>query len=178
MAKKNINLVLLLICCQGGLINLITISSAIAQQAVHINQQNLTVIESSKVVSDIDNVIKLSENIGELGGYKYSLNGDLKLGRTQSATPASHLKVVKNPHTGRIGLTSGVLIVQYSEGEDGLNVAAEYDLLVIKEIPSLNRVVIQLDSASDYNDLNVSMRQDQRVVSTELDVYYGGGKTQ
>ena len=90
----------------------------------------------------------------------------------------SSLKVVENPLTGRIGLTSGHLIVEYAEGENGPDLALGYGLAVISQLPSINRIVVQLSDLGQFEQVKESMRLDDRVVSTELEVYYGGYKAQ
>ena len=153
-------------------------SWASGQQAVPIGHQELNIIESSVVVSDQDNNIGLTSGIKALGDYKYSLDNSLGTVQTQSAQPVSLLKVVVNPSTGRIGLTSGHLIIEYVEGETGPDLALGYGLAVISQLPSLNRIVVQLGNLGQFEQVNESMRLDDRVVSTELEIYYGGYKAQ
>lgn len=149
-------------------------SGAGAQQQAPIGHQKLSIIESSVVVIDKDNNIALAAGIAALGDYKYSLDDTLATGQTQNAQPVSSLKVVKNPLTGRIGLTSGQLIVEYAEGENGPDLALWYGLEVISQLPSINRIIVQLDDMGKFEQVKEVMRLDDRVVSTELEVYYGG----
>lgn len=149
-----------------------------AQQPAPIGHQELNIIESSVVVIDQDNNIGLTSGIEALGDYKYSLDDSLGTVQTQSAQPVSSLKVVVNPLTGRIGLTSGHLIVEYAEGESGPDLALSYGLAVISQLPSLNRIVVQLGDLGEFEQVKESMRLDDRVVSTELEIYYGGYKAQ
>jgi hypothetical protein len=149
-----------------------------AQQPAPIGHQELNIIESSVVAIDQDNNIGLTSGIEALGDYKYSLDNSLATSQAQSADPVSSLKVVENPLTGRIGLTSGHLIVEYAEGENGPDLALGYGLAVISQLPSINRIVVQLSDLGQFEQVKESMRLDDRVVSTELEVYYGGYKAQ
>lgn len=149
-------------------------SGAGAQQQAPIGHQEISIIESSVVVIDKDNNIALAAGIAALGDYKYSLDNSLATSQAQSADPVSSLKVVENTLTGRIGLTSGHLIVEYAEGENGPDLAFGYGLAVISQLPSLNRIVVQLGDLGQFEQVKESMRLDDRVVSTELEIYYGG----
>jgi hypothetical protein len=149
-----------------------------AQQPAPIGYQELSIIESSVVVIDQDNNIGLTSGILALGDYKYSLDGSLGTIQTQSAQPESSMKVVVNSLTGRIGLTSGHLIIQYAEGENGRDLALGYGLAVINQLPSLDRIVVKLVNLGQFEQIIKLMSLDDRVVATELDVYYGGYKAQ
>jgi hypothetical protein len=133
-------------------------------------------MESSVVVIDNDNNIALTAGITALGDYKYSLDDSLTNGQAQSQSvqSVSSLKVVKNPLTGRIGLTSGQLIVEYVEGENGADLALGYGLEVISQLPSINRIFVQLDDMGKFQQVKEAMRLDDRVVSAELEIDYGG----
>jgi len=142
------------------------------------NQAALKIYEASSVVEDPTDQILTSSTIAALGDFKYPLEGSLQVSRGQSATTGTLMKVVKDALTGRIGLTSGHLIVEYVEGESGPDLALSYGLAVISQLPSLNRIVVQLGDLGEFEQVKESMRLDDRVVSTELEIYYGGYKAQ
>ena len=148
-------------------------SVASAQQQNPSDYEDLIIIENSVVVADKNNQINLDEGISAIGDYKYSLDGSLVISQAQNVQSSTVMKVVKNPSTGRIGLTNGLLIIKYADGENGSDLALNYGLSVIDELPSLNRVVAQLKNPEDFTRINEAMKLDNRVISTELEIYYG-----
>ena len=148
-------------------------STLASAQQQFLGHQEVIIIENSVVVADKDNQISLNDGILAIGDYKYSLDGSLVVSQARNAQLSSVMKVVKNPFTGRIGLTNGRLVIKYADGENGSDLALNYGLSVIGELPSLNRVVAQLKNIEDFTRINEAMKLDDRVISTELEIYYG-----
>ena len=163
----------LIVIAKASLLVGVLSSVASAQQQNPSDYEDLIIIENSVVVADKDNQINLNEGISAVGDYKYSLDGSLLISQAQNAQSSTVMKVVKNPSTGRIGLTNGLLIIKYADGENGSDLALNYGLSVIDELPSLNRVVAQLKNPEDFTRINEAMKLDNRVISTELEIYYG-----
>lgn len=137
-------------------------------------------------MEDLNNQIVTSNTIVALGKFKYSLDDSLAIvqvkntqlmsSQKQSAQSITSMKVVADPRTGRIGLTNGQLIIKYAEGVIGADLALDYGLSIITELASINRVVVQVGDLAGFAQLNETLRSDDRVVSTELDIYYGDHK--
>lgn len=166
LVLKQINL-LMKICLVVG-----SLSSVVQAQILGSLDQDIIIIENSMVVFDKNNTISINDGIGAIGDYKYSLDGSLPNNQLQNTQSSIIMKVVKNRNTGRVGLTNGQLFIKYAEGVNGPDLALNYGLSVIDVLPSLNRIVVQLNNLEDYERIKESMKLDDRVISTELDIYY------
>lgn len=155
-----------------------SLSSFLQAQMLGSIDQDIIVIENAVVIFDKDNTISLDVGIAEIGDYKYSLDGSLGNNQVQNIQSSSVMTVVKNPNTGRVGLTNGQLFIKYAEGVNGPDLALNYGLSVIDELPSLNRIVVQLNNLGNYELIKESMKLDIRVISTELEVYYAATQLQ
>lgn len=142
------------------------------------NDTALEIILASSVAEDPNDQIVTSNAVVALGDFKYSLDGSLNIPSGQSSAGSPVMKVVKDSITGRIGLTNGQLIIEYVEGENGAYLASDYGLAIVSQLSSINRVVVQLVDFGEYKQLQTTLGLDTRVISTELDVYYGGYKPQ
>lgn len=137
-----------------------------------VNDPELSVISASTVVLDAENQIPTSASISAFGQYKYSLDGSLTALDGQNAQTRQMMKMVLDKTTGQLGLTNGQVIIRYANQADGSNLAAEYRLNVISELPSLNRFTVQLSDATDFFALREQLSSDSRVLATELDVSF------
>ena len=149
-----------------------SLSSFLQAQMLGSIDLNIDIIENSMVVFDKNNTISINDGIAAIGDYKYSLDGSLPNTQLQNTQSSIIMKVVKNSNTGRVGLTNGQLFIKYAEGVNGPDLALNYGLSVIDALPSLNRIVVQLNNLGDYERIKESMKLDDRVISTELDIYY------
>ena len=95
--------------------------------------------------------------------------------REQNAQIKTTMKVIKNPNTGRMGITNGQLFIHYAEGENGSDIALNYGLSVVTELPSIDRIVVQIIDLEMYGQIKEAMKLDGRIVSIDLDIKYGGG---
>ena len=129
---------------------------------------------SSIVVSDPGNSIKIDGDIGVLGPYKYSLDGSLSLSPPRGVEREARKLVVKDLVTGKIGLTEGKLIIKHVIGVNGDDIASDYGFEIVDYLPSINRIVVQLPDLIGFANVQNSLRVDQRVMETSLEVYYGG----
>ena len=82
--------------------------------------------------------------------------------------------VVKDLVTGKIGLTEGKLIIKHVIGVNGDDIASDYGFEIVDYLPSINRIVVQLPDLIGFANVQNSLRVDQRVMETSLEVYYGG----
>jgi hypothetical protein len=81
---------------------------------------------------------------------------------------------VKDKLTGKIGITQGRLIVKYVDGLNGENIALDYGLNLVDQLPSINRLVVQLSDLTNLEQIQETLSFDRRVLTTSLEVYYGG----
>ena len=136
------------------------------------DKPELSIIAASTVVLDAENQIPTSASISTFGQYKYSLDGSLTALDGQNTQTRQMMKMVLDKATGQLGLTNGQVIIRYANQADGRNLAAEYRLNVISELPSLNRFTVQLSDATDFFVLREQLSSDSRVLATELDVSF------
>ena len=125
------------------------------------------------MVEDPSDQIATSKSVIAFGKFKYSLDGSLPVARGQSSEVRPSMHVVKDSISKQIGLSNGQLIIKYKPGTDGLALAADYRLTVVGELPSLDRIVVQLVELGALTQLQDDLISDARVLSTELDVRYG-----
>lgn len=136
--------------------------------------ETLTIFFDSVVVQDLNNEIGLSNSIKGLGMYKYSLDQNaLSIQRSQGAGQNSRMRVVEKSGTGKKGLTTGLLFVALVEGESGAEIASDHSLALLKKFESINTVLLQVENLRDLDDVRDALESDPRIVSTELDIYYG-----
>ncbi len=132
------------------------------------------VYSSSSVVSDPDDLVKISSKIGALGEYKYSLDGSLAASNLRGMEIESKKSVVKDLMSGRIGITEGRLIIKYAKGVNGENLAIDYSLDLVEQLPSINRIVVQLSDLTTLKQVQGNLMLDKRVLTTSLEAQYGG----
>jgi len=138
------------------------------------DERSFEVYASSSVASDPDNRLAISSSIGVLGDYKYSLDGSLAKSNLRGIELDKKNKVVKDKRTGKIGITQGRLIVKYVDGLNGENIALDYGLNLVDQLPSINRLVVQLSDLTNLEQIQETLSLDRRVLTTSLEVYYGG----
>ena len=137
------------------------------------NRSSIEIVEGAVVVEDPSDQITTSKSVIAFGKFKYSLDGSLPVARGQSSEVVPSMHVVKDSISKQIGLSNGQLIIKYKPGTDGLALAADYRLTVVGELPSLDRIVVQLVKLGALTQLQDELISDARVLSTELDVRYG-----
>ena len=86
----------------------------------------------------------------------------------------SKKSVVKDLMSGRIGITEGRLIIKYAKGVNGENLAIDYSLDLVEQLPSINRIVVQLSDLTTLKQVQGNLMLDKRVLTTSLEVQYGG----
>ena len=175
MKITSLSRALLIVIAKASLIACILSSIAFAQQQVADDYQDFIIIEDSVVIVDTDNNVLLTDGIKTIGNYKFSLDGSLNGVREQNAQIKTTMKVIKNPNTGRMGITNGQLFIHYAQGENGSDIALNYGLSVVTELPSIDRIVVQIIDLNMYGQIKEAMELDGRIVSTDLDIKYGGG---
>ena len=136
--------------------------------------QSFEIYFSSIVVSDPGNSINIDGGTGILGPYKYSLDGSLSPPPLRGVEREARKTVVKDLVTGKIGLTEGKLIIKHITGVNADDIASDYGLEVVDYLPSINRIVVQLPDLLGLANVQNSLRVDQRILETSLEVYYGG----
>jgi len=134
-------------------------------------------LDQASITTDPDNEISLSDNVIKVGLFKVTLDGATNV-QTQAVPLETGFKAVRNPRTGQIGLTKGDLIVEYREGANGAYIGSDYGLPVVDELSSISRVVLRVDNLGELATIRSQLELDPRVISTELDVYTGGGVPQ
>ena len=137
-------------------------------------EPSFEVYSSSSVVSDPDDLVKISSKIGALGEYKYSLDGSLAASNLRGMQIESKKSVVKDLMSGRIGITEGRLIIKYADGVNGENLATDYSLDLVEQLPSINRIVVQLSDLTTLKQVQGNLMLDKRVLTTSLEAQYGG----
>ena len=137
-------------------------------------EPSFEVYSSSSVVSDPDDLVKISSKIGALGEYKYSLDGSLAASNLRGMQIESKKTVVKDLMSGRIGITEGRLIIKYADGVNGENLAIDYSLDLVEQLPSINRIVVQLSDLTTLKQVQGNLMLDKRVLTTSLEAQYGG----
>jgi len=137
------------------------------------DRSNIEMVQGAVVVEDPSDQIATSKSVIAFGKFKYSLDGSLPVARGQSSEVVPSMHVVKDSISKQIGLSNGQLIIKYIPGTDGLALAADYRLTVVGELPSLDRIVVQLVELGALTQLQDDLISDARVLSTELDVRYG-----
>jgi len=138
----------------------------------------LEIVQGAVVVEDPADQIATSKSVIAFGKFKYSLDGSLPTARGQSSEVGPRMHVVKDSISKQIGLSNGQLIIKYKPGTDGLALAGDYRLTVVGELPSLDRIVVQLVELGALTQLQEDLISDARVLSTELDVRYGDVREQ
>ena len=137
-------------------------------------REAITIFFDSVVVQDLNNEIGLSNSIKGLGMYKYSLDQNvLPILRSQSAGQNSRMRVVEKSGTGKKGVTSGALFVSLVDGVSGAEIASDHSLALLKSFESISTVLLQVENLRDLDDIRDALESDPRIVSTELDIYYG-----
>ena len=118
--------------------------------------------------------MNIESDIGVLGPYKYSLDGSLAPSALRGVEREARKLVVKDLVTGKIGLTEGKLIIKHGIGVNVDDIASDYGFEIVDYLPSINRIVVQLPDLIGFANVQNSLRLDQRVMETSLEVYYGG----
>lgn len=136
--------------------------------------QAFEIYATSVVVSDPRDLISVDSGIGVIGDYKYSLDGSLAPVLLRGAETDSSKTVVKDLVTGRIGVTEGKLIIKYAAGNNPDNIALDYGYEVVDHLRLINRMVVKLPNLTDLPNVQSSLRLDERVLETSLEVDYGG----
>ena len=139
-----------------------------------LSRQAFTVILDSSVVMDPNDEIAQSENIGSVGGFKYSLDGRLaQLGTGQTAGLKQNMKVVELVGSTVKGITDGKIFVQYVPGTEATQIPVDYNLQLIDTFPGINRVLLKVNDLGSLESVQEELERDFRVVKTELDIFYG-----
>ena len=136
--------------------------------------QAFEIYASSVVVSDPRDLIRVNSGIGVVGDYKYSLDGSLAPALLRGAETDSGKTVVRDLVTGKIGVTEGKLIIKYAAGNNPDNIALDYGYDVVDYLRSINRMVVKLPDLTDLLNVQSSLRLDERVLETSLEVDFGG----
>ena len=137
------------------------------------DRSTIEMVQDAVVVEDPLDQIATSESVFAFGKFKYSLDGNLPVARGQHSEVGPSMHVVKDSISKQIGLSNGQLIIKYIPGTDGVALAGEYGLTLVGELPSLDRIVVQLVELEALADLQDELLRDARILSTELDVRYG-----
>ena len=141
------------------------------------SNDKIELLDQAFVTADPENEIPPSDNVIKVGSFKVALDG-VSNAQTQALSLGTGFKAVRNLLTGQIGLTKGDLIVKYREGANGAYIGYDYGLPVVGELSSISRVVLRVDNLGELATIRSQLELDPRVISTELDVYTGGGVPQ
>jgi hypothetical protein len=137
-------------------------------------RQGFTVVLDSSVVMDPNDEIAQSEKIGSVGDFKYSLDGHLaQPGTGQTAGLKQNMKVVELVGSTVKGITDGKIFVHYVHGTEVTQIAVDYNLQLIVNIPGINRLLLKVNDLGRLESVQEELERDFRVVKTELDIFYG-----
>lgn len=119
------------------------------------------------VVLDTKNLISLdlkNENFGQLGQYKFSLDGT-----GIDKLVASKLYLAKDNFSDQYVLLVGKISVKYKAGIDIKLLAQDYGLSVSSHFPKIRRVYLRVNTPDNLQDLNRRLLKDDRVLRAKLD---------
>lgn len=138
------------------------------------DRQAYRVIQGSSVVVDPNDEIVQSEKIGSVGDFKYSLDGGLApLGIAQTVGVKENMKVVEVVGSAVKGITDGKIFVQYVPGTDPAQISVDYGLQQVETFPGINRLLLKVNDLGSIESVQKELERDFRVISTELDIYFG-----
>lgn len=144
--------------CLAGLITMPTHSAE--QYRYQIFPDAVVVLDSKNVISvDIKN-----KNFGQLGQYKYSLDGT-----GFAKLKANKLILAEDNFSGRYVLLTGRISVKYKSGIDVNQLTQDYGLSISSQFPNIRRVFIEVNPFEKLQDINKILLNDHRVLKTKLD---------
>lgn len=131
-------------------------------------QNRYQIFPDAIVVLDANNGISVdakNENFGQLGHYKFSLDG------TGLATQkATKLILAKGNLSDRYVLLTGNISVKYKRGIDVNLLAQNYGLSVSSHFPKIRRLFLEINAPEKLQNINKLLLNDDRVLKTRLDI--------
>lgn len=144
--------------CLAGLITMPTYSAE--QYRYQLFPDSVVVLDSKNVISvDIKN-----KNFGQLGQYKYSLDGT-----GFAKLKANRLILAKDDFSGRYVLLTGKISVKYKSGIDINQLVQDYGLSISSHFPNIRRVFLEVNPSEKLQYINKILLNDHRVLKTKLD---------
>jgi hypothetical protein len=130
-------------------------------------QNRFYIYPKAVIVLDVNNSISVdtkNNNFGQLGQYKFSLDGT---GFT--STKSAKLILAKDNFIGRYVLLTGKISVKYKSGIDVNQLTQDYGLSISSHFPNIRRVFLEVNPPEKLQDTNKILLNDIRVLKTKLD---------
>lgn len=130
-------------------------------------QNRFQIYPKALIVLDGNNIISVdtkNNNFGQLGQYKFSLDGT-----GLASTKPEKLILAKDKFSDRYVLLTGKISVKYKSGIDVNQLTQDYGLSISSHFPNIRRVFLEVNPPEKLQDTNKILLNDIRVLKTKLD---------